>query len=299
MINRWSDHDAAEFLARLTPHWGEPLALRTYTSQLLGAEKGLVLHGGGNTSVKAKRRTLLGAEIPALFVKGSGWDLDRIEPEGFTALDLLPLQALVAMPAIDDAAMVNELLIRRFDAEAPTPSIETLLHAFLPHPYIDHTHADAILALTNQPDGEARIRDALGDGVAILPYVHPGFDLAKAVSACHAAHPDCIGMVLLKHGLLTWGASARESYEATIELVNRAETFIARASKPIARTLRRITTVNVARERYLEVAPRLRGALALPTGNPDLPHARCVLLPVITRETLNLVDAENGPEWAI
>ncbi|MEO5346788.1 MAG: bifunctional aldolase/short-chain dehydrogenase [Magnetococcus sp. YQC-9] len=299
MINRWSDHDAADFLARLTPRWGEPLALRTYTSRLLGAEKGLVLHGGGNTSVKAKRRTLLGSEVAALFVKGSGWDLESIEPEGFTALDLQPLRALEALRDLDDATMVNELLIRRFDAEAPTPSIEALLHAFLPYSYIDHTHADAILALTNQPDGAVRIRAALGDAVAILPYVHPGFALAKAVIACHAAHPGRKGMVLMKHGLITWGASAKEAYEATIELVSRAESWIARDSKPATRTLRRITAINAARERYLEIAPRLRGALALPTGNPDQPHARFVLLPVITRETLNLVDAENGEELTI
>ncbi|MBF0164038.1 MAG: bifunctional aldolase/short-chain dehydrogenase [Magnetococcales bacterium] len=299
MISRWSDHEAAGFLERLSPRWGEPLALRTYTSRLLGADKGLVLHGGGNTSVKAKRRTLLGTEVLALFVKGSGWDLDAIEPEGFTPLDWQPLRALDALPHLDDAAMVNELLIRRFDAEAPTPSIETLLHAFLPHAYIDHTHADAILALTNQPDGQARIRAALGDGVAILPYVHPGFELAKAVAALHAAHPGCKGMVLMKHGLVTWGASAKESYEATIELVSRAENHIAQISKPVSRALRRITAVNAARERYLDLAPRLRGALALPTGDPDHPHARCVLAPVITRETLNLVDAENGPELAI
>ncbi|GAB0057646.1 3-phenylpropionate-dihydrodiol/cinnamic acid-dihydrodiol dehydrogenase [Candidatus Magnetaquicoccaceae bacterium FCR-1] len=299
MINRWSDHDAAETLERLSSRWGEPLALRTYTSRLLGADKGLVLHGGGNTSVKARRRTLLGTEVMALFVKGSGWDLDAIEPEGFTALDWQPLRALDALPHLDDAVMVNELMIRRFDAEAPTPSIETLLHAFLPHAYIDHTHADAILALTNQPDGEARIRAALGDEVAILPYVHPGFELAKAVSILHAAHPGCKGMVLMKHGLVTWGASARESYDATIDLVSRAEAYITRIGKPVSRSLRRVTAVNVARARYLDLAPRLRGALALPTGNPDHPHARCVLVPVITRETLNLVDAENGPELAI
>ncbi|MBF0214797.1 MAG: bifunctional aldolase/short-chain dehydrogenase [Magnetococcales bacterium] len=298
MKNRWSDSEAAAFIARHAPRWGEALALRTYTSRLLGSEKGLVLHGGGNTSVKGVSRTLLNEEIPAIYIKASGWSLETIEPEGHTGLDLSALRPLIRLEHLDDAAMVNVLRARRFDSEAPTPSIEALLHVFLPHAFIDHTHADAILTLTNQPDGVRLIREALGDRVAILPYVHPGFALARAAADLQAASPGCVGMVLMHHGLITWGETARQAYDTTISLVNRAEEFIAKQARA-PKLLRRVTALAVARERYLEAAPVLRGSLAIATDEADHPFQRFILMPVITRETLNLVDSEQGAELAI
>ncbi|MBF0190894.1 MAG: bifunctional aldolase/short-chain dehydrogenase [Magnetococcales bacterium] len=298
MKNRWSETEAAEYRQRHAPRWGERLALRTYSSRLIGAEKELVLHGGGNTSVKASARTLLGEEIEAIYIKASGWNLKTIEPEGHTGLELAALRPLIGLTTLDEAAMINALRVRRLDSEAPTPSIEALLHIFLPHDFIDHTHADAILALSNQPDGEQHLRAALGDRVAILPYVHPGFALAKAVAERQAAAPECVGMVLRHHGLVTWGQSARQSYDATIELVTRAEEYILRHSRA-PKSLRRVTALAAARERYLEAAPLVRGQLAIPTGEADHPFQRFILLPVITRETLNLVDSEQGAERAI
>ncbi|MBF0427697.1 MAG: bifunctional aldolase/short-chain dehydrogenase [Magnetococcales bacterium] len=293
MNNRWSDTEAAACRQHYASQWGEELAMRTYSSRLLGAEKGLVLHGGGNTSVKGRIRTILGQEVPAVFVKASGWNLATIEPEGHPALDLAALQPLSTLAHLDDTAMVNELRIHLFQADAATPSIEALLHVFLPHTFIDHTHADAILTLTNQFNGDRLLREALGMNVLVLPYVHPGFALAKAVAELYATAPHSRAMVLMHHGLITWGKTAQESYATTIDLVTRAETFIAkRAQAP--KNLRRVITLATAQARYLEAAPLLRGKLAIATNNPDQPYQRFLLSPVINREVLNLVDSEAG-----
>jgi len=293
MKNKWSEAEASEFISKYGRKWGVDLALRTYTSRLIGAEKELVLHGGGNTSVKGTFTDILGKPIHAIFVKASGHNLADIEPEGHTGLDLAHLQQLRNLSQLSDGAMVNELLTHRFQAQAARPSIETLMHVFLPPQYIDHTHADVILALTNRVDGEEIVRDALGDEVIVLEYVRPGFSLAKAAAAAFAASPMSKGMVLLKHGLLTWGKTARASYEATIELVTRAEKYLAdRKRNPLkARTT---TSPAEARERYLQVAPILRGLLAVPTGNADWPYQRFILQSLITKEVLNLVDADRG-----
>src|SRR5438132_3347495 len=226
MESRWSDREAAAFVERLAPRWGEDLALRVYTSRLIGKDPDLVMHGGGNTSVKIVHRTLLGDEVEALCVKGSGWDLDSIEPPGFPALDLAWLRRLRKLEALSDEEMVNQLRTHLFDAAAPNPSVETLLHAFLPHTFIDHTHADAILALTNQPDGARLIREALGDRVVVVPYVMPGFRLAKLAAEMFEGKPDADGMVLLKHGLFPFAADARARYERMLEYVDRAESFL-------------------------------------------------------------------------
>jgi rhamnose utilization protein RhaD (predicted bifunctional aldolase and dehydrogenase) len=169
MLNRWNEQDAARAIDTYGPRWGEAVALRTYASRLLGSEPALVLHGGGNASVKAQWRTVTGGEAPALFVKASGFDMATIDPAGHPALDLGQLLRLRRLEALDDAAMVNEVRRALYDAQSPTPSIEALVHAFLPALFIDHTHADAILVLTNQRDGLAFVRDALGASAAVLP----------------------------------------------------------------------------------------------------------------------------------
>src|SRR5438094_6100340 len=226
MKSRWSDGEAREFCDRYGPKWGEPLALRVYTSRLIGKDPDLVMHGGGNTSVKIVQRNLFGDEVEALCVKGSGWDLDSIEPQGFPAIDLSWLRRLRKLEALSDEEMVNQLRTHLFDASAPNPSVETLLHAFLPHTFIDHTHADAILALTNQPDGAELIRNALGKDVVIVPYVMPGFRLGKLAAEMFEGMPAANGMVLLKHGLFTFASDARDRYQRTIEYVDRVETFL-------------------------------------------------------------------------
>ncbi len=298
MKNKWSDSEAAQFIARYGQEWGEDLALRTYTSRLIGREKALVLHGGGNTSVKSTHTNIFGQQMPVLFVKASGYNLAEIQPDGHIGLELSYLQQLRSLKDLSDEAMINELRTHLLRAEAATPSIETLMHAFLPPKYIDHTHSDSILILTNRPKGEGVTRQALGEDVVILPYVRPGFALAKAVARAFEAFPEAVGMVLLKHGLLTWGETARQSYERTIELVNRAEEYL--TSKRLKPLKPRVTTPpELARERYLRIAPLLRGLLALPTGNPDWPYQRFIIQPLITRDSLGLVDSIQGKETAL
>src|SRR3954469_24156941 len=277
MKSRWSDGEAREFSDRYAARSGEALALRVYTSRLIGKDPDLVMHGGGNTSVKIVKRTLLGDEVEALCVKGSGWDLDSVEPPGFPALDLAYLRRLRKLEALSDEEMVNQLRTHLFDASAPNPSVETLLHAFLPQTFIDHTHADAILALTNQPNGGDLVREALGDRVVVVPYVMPGFRLAKLAAEMFEGRKDADAMVLLKHGLFTFSSDARASYERTVECVDRAESFLrfrvrARPPAPVPDS-----AVAAARTRMAQVGPLLRGLLATPSGNPDQPYTRVIL----------------------
>ncbi len=275
MQSRWSDADAQEYCDRYE-EWGAPLALRVYTSRLIGQDPDLVMHGGGNTSVKIVKETVLGEKVDALCVKGSGWDLDSIEPPGLPALALEPLRALRGLPGLSDEEMVNQQRIRLFDSKSPNPSVETLLHAFLPHTFIDHTHADAILALTNQPNGADLVREALGDKLVLVPYVMPGFDLAKLAAELYEKEPEAEGMVLLKHGLFTFGDDARSSYERTIEVVDRAERFLEKRAKAIS-VAGSVSSVDEAKQRAAIIAPLLRGLLATPTPRADQPYRRMVL----------------------
>lgn len=216
----WNDREAASFDGLL--------AQRVYTSRLLGRDHDLVLHGGGNTSVKIREPNIFGEDEDILYVKGSGWDLETIEPQGFAPLRLDRVVRLSKLPALSDTRMVQELRAAMTDPGAPAPSVETILHAILPFPFVDHTHADALMAVTNTDDGEARVREIYGERVVVLPYIMPGFDLARAAAERfpHESGPSTIGMVLLKHGFFSFGATARESYERMIELANRAEEYL-------------------------------------------------------------------------
>jgi len=277
--SRWNDGEAEAAVVRHGARHGEALALRVYSSRLIGVEPSLVLHGGGNTSLKASYTTLLGDTVECLYVKGSGASLDRVEPRDFPALDLAHLRRLRALDALSDEQMVNELRTHLFDASAPNPSVEALLHAFLPHRYVDHSHADAVLALTNQPDGEALVREALEGRVAVLPYIMPGFPLAKAVAEIAAKEASAIGIVLAKHGLFTFGETARESYERHVALVDACERFAAARARASGRSGVELVAVpeDVARARVARAAPLLRGLLAEPSGDADTPWRRVVM----------------------
>ncbi len=220
MKSLWSDAEAAQFTG--------PLGPRVYTSRLLGRDRSLVLHGGGNTSVKLRENNLFGEEEEVLYVKGSGWDLETIEPAGFTPVALAYVRKLAALPQLPDPQMVNELNTHMLRAGAPSPSVETILHAILPHKYVDHTHADAVLSVSNAPQGEKRIREIYGERVVVIPYIMAGFDLAAycAREFPRQAGKGTVGMVLLSHGIFSFGADARESYELMIELVSMAEEYL-------------------------------------------------------------------------
>jgi rhamnose utilization protein RhaD (predicted bifunctional aldolase and dehydrogenase)/NAD(P)-dependent dehydrogenase (short-subunit alcohol dehydrogenase family) len=252
MRSAWSDDDARAAVAR-HPGCTEDLALRVYTSRLIGAEPALVLHGGGNTSVKTDLLDDLGQPTRVVLIKGSGWDLASIEPPGFPAVRLRPLQALRALDSLDDEAMVNAVRTRMLDASAPNPSVEALLHAFLPHKFIDHSHADAVLSVVDQPGSDERAREVFGPDFAIVPYIMPGFALAKLAAEIYEQHPTCLGLVLLRHGLFTFGETARVSYERHIAAVTRAEAYLAPRRVQIS--------VPAQTVDYAALAPTLRGLL--------------------------------------
>ena len=257
MESRWSEEEAQSYVERYAGSYNADIALRVYSSRLIGREPALVLHGGGNTSVKTRLRDDLGDEIDVLCVKGSGSDLSDLEPRGLPALRLNPLVALRKLGELSDEAMVNAQRTRMLDASAPNPSVETLLHAFLPHKYIDHSHADAILAMVDQPDAEAICREHFGAKLAIVPYIMPGFALAKLAAEVFERDRRVEGMLLLKHGLFTFASSARESYERHIRAVQIAENF---AEKRRYWSGRGSVPPTDAYD-YGDLAPHLRGLL--------------------------------------
>ena len=224
MKSLWSDSEADGFVARYAEKGvGRDLALRVYTTRLLGGDPRLVLHGGGNSSVKTVARDLLGDEVEVLCVKGSGWDMGNIEPQGLPAVRLAPLRALRRLERLSDEDMVNAQRGNLLDSAAPNPSVETLLHAFLPAKFVDHTHSTAVLALTDQPEGEALCREVYGSRLALVPYIMPGFALAKKAAEIFEREPRAEGLILLKHGIFTLGGTAREAYERMVEMVTLAE----------------------------------------------------------------------------
>ena len=259
MESRWSDAEAKRAVAHYAERGvGEDLALRTYSARLLGSDWRLVLHGGGNTSVKTKMRDVYGDEVRVLCVKGSGWDLATIEPEGHPAVRLEPLLRLRSLEKLTDEDMVSVQRANLLDSAAPNPSVETLLHAFLPHKFVDHTHSVAAVSIADQPEAEEICRRIYGERIACVPYVLPGFGLAKAAASAFEANPHVEGLMLIKHGIFSFGETAREAYERMIELVTLAENHIAASAKPRAKHEPR------AREKGPEKAelfPILRGAL--------------------------------------
>jgi rhamnose utilization protein RhaD (predicted bifunctional aldolase and dehydrogenase)/NAD(P)-dependent dehydrogenase (short-subunit alcohol dehydrogenase family) len=220
MQSLWNENIAAACIG--------DLPLRVYTSRLLGRDKSLVMHGGGNTSVKIHQPDLFRRDLELLYVKGSGWDLETIQPEGFSPVKMSALLELAMLETLSDMQMANELRCAMTDASAPAPSVEAILHAIIPYKFVDHTHADAVIAVTNTSDGRKCIEEIFGGRVVIIPYVMPGFKLARlcAERFPQEATAQTEGMILLKHGIFTFGETARESYERMIALVDEAEHYL-------------------------------------------------------------------------
>jgi rhamnose utilization protein RhaD (predicted bifunctional aldolase and dehydrogenase)/NAD(P)-dependent dehydrogenase (short-subunit alcohol dehydrogenase family) len=259
MKSQWNDDAARQAVdAYGAKGVGEDIALRVYTTRLLGRDPLLVLHGGGNTSVKTRARDDLGHEHAVIAVKGSGADMADIEPWGLPAVKLEPLLKLRALEALSDEAMVNVQRLNLLDSAAPNPSVETLLHAFLPHKFVDHTHAAAVLSLVDQPDGEALAREVYDGRMGIVPYIAPGFGLAKEAARVFEEKPDVAGLILHKHGIFTFGDSAREAYERMIEMVSLAESRL-RQGRPVVFPARPLAATAAA----AEIAPIIRGAAAV------------------------------------
>jgi len=258
MRSAWVYRDADAAIAR----YGDvprDLALRVYTTRLLGSDPRLVLHGGGNTSLKTRVTDLNGDAVDVLCVKGSGWDMATIEPPGLPAVRLAPLKRLRARDAMSDEDFARVPRANLIDPTAPAPSVELLLHAFMPAKFIDHTHAGAVLSLTDQPNGEDLCREVYGGRLGIVPYVMPGFGLARKAADVFDADPRVEGLILHKHGIFTFGADAREAYERMIELVTRAEERVARGRKVLSPA-----TLPQPIAPLADVAPIVRGACSLP-----------------------------------
>ncbi|MBQ9353676.1 bifunctional aldolase/short-chain dehydrogenase [Phyllobacterium sp.] len=227
MKNLWNDKEAEDMVAVYAAKGiNRDLALRTYTTRLLGSVPQLVLHGGGNTSVKTTVKDLIGDEWDVLCVKGSGWDMGVIEPAGLPAVKVAPLLKARKLSKLSDEDMVTLQRANLIDPASPNPSVEALLHAFIPHKFVDHTHSTAILAIADQAESRALSEKIFGSKMGFVPYVMPGFDLAKRAAEVFDADPTVDGLILDKHGIFTFGATAREAYDRMIHYVSLAETYV-------------------------------------------------------------------------
>ena len=264
MKNLWNDLEAEALVETYAKKGVErDLALRVYTTRLLGGDPRLVLHGGGNTSVKLEASDLVGDRWPVLHVKGSGWDMGVIEPQGLPAVKLAPLLKARALESLSDEDMVALQRANLIDPSSPNPSVETLLHAFLPQKFVDHTHSTAVLAIVDQGDeSEPLIRKVFGPKMGYVPYIKPGFDLAKAAAEIYEQDPSVEGLILDKHGIFTFADTAKDAYDRMIHYVTVAEDYIA------ANTINRLVPVALP-ERLpdpAEIAPMLRGVVAMRHG---------------------------------
>jgi rhamnose utilization protein RhaD (predicted bifunctional aldolase and dehydrogenase)/NAD(P)-dependent dehydrogenase (short-subunit alcohol dehydrogenase family) len=290
MKSQWNDDEARRAVEAYGAEGvNEDIALRVYTTRLIGRDPLLVLHGGGNTSVKTRAVDDLGQEHDVIAVKGSGADMAEIEPWGLPAVKLGPLREMRGLDALSDEAMVNCQRLNLLDAAAPNPSVETLLHAFLPHKFVDHAHAAAVLSLVDQPDGVALAREVYNGRMGIVPYIAPGFDLAKVAADVFDEKPDVEGLILHKHGIFTFGDTARDAYERMIEMVSLAESRL-RQGRPV---VFQGANLPAAPASAAEIAPILRGACAI-----HRPGQEPVRFIAEYRSSPAVLDYVNGAELA-
>ena len=262
MKSQWSDEEAARYVTRYAQQGvNADIALRVYTSRLLGRDPALVLHGGGNTSVKTTVPDALGRPTDVLCVKGSGWDMAEIEPAGHPAVRLGPIVELRVLEKLSDEDMVNVQRCNLLDSNAPNPSVETLLHAFLPHKFIDHTHSIGVLSVADQPNGGDLCRELYGKRMDYVPYIMPGFLLAKKAAEVYEADPSVEGLILEKHGIFTFGDDAKQAYERMITHVTTAEERLQKSRKKV------FTPAALPKQcaSAATIAPILRGLLAKDT----------------------------------
>jgi rhamnose utilization protein RhaD (predicted bifunctional aldolase and dehydrogenase)/NAD(P)-dependent dehydrogenase (short-subunit alcohol dehydrogenase family) len=295
MKSAWVDSDAR----KAVDYWaktgvGAELAQRIYSTRLLGRDPKLVLHGGGNTSVKTRVKDLFGDDADVLCVKGSGWDMANIEPAGMPAVRLEHLRRLRSCAALSDADMVRAQRAALIDPQAPNPSVEALLHAFLPHKFVDHTHATAILSLIDQPDSETLCQETFGNRLGFVPYIMPGFALAKKAADVFEKNPAVEGLILDKHGIFTVGSDAREAYERMIEFVTLAEDRLRKKGNA------KLVSVSLPDRlaSLLEVAPIVRGACALRDAFGEGAHKRQIVDFRTSDTILNYVTGKEVMRYA-
>jgi rhamnose utilization protein RhaD (predicted bifunctional aldolase and dehydrogenase)/NAD(P)-dependent dehydrogenase (short-subunit alcohol dehydrogenase family) len=295
MKSAWVERDAKAAV----DHWAKSgvaadLALRVYSTRLLGRDPKLVLHGGGNTSVKTRVKDLLGEDAEVLCVKGSGWNMANIEPAGMPAVRLEPLRKLRARTTMPDEDMVRVQRAGLVDPQAPNPSVETLLHAFVPHKFVDHTHATAILSLIDQADSEVLCTQTFGNRLGFVPYIMPGFALAKKAAEVFEKNPNVDGLILDKHGIFTFGNDAREAYERMIEFVTLAENHLRKKGNAQFARARVPDQIAAASE----VAPIIRGACTLRNAFGEGAHKRLILNFLSNDMILNYVSGQDVARYA-
>ncbi|MFH1911577.1 MAG: bifunctional aldolase/short-chain dehydrogenase [Pseudomonadota bacterium] len=297
MNNAWIETEANDFIKTHGAEWGNEIALLAYATRLVGSRPDLAMHGGGNTSLKGMVTTLAGDDVAALFVKASGVAMDTITPSGFVCLDHAYLKKLRTVSSFTDETMAGEFRMRMLKPGDALSSIETLMHAFIDRTAVVHTHPTAILTLTNRSRGEETIVAALGGGVGVVPYVSSGLALGRAVADELDRGKDNPAIVVMHHGLITWGASPKQAYDHTIEMVNRAEEYI-RDSRRRIFSLNTATAIETARKRYTKIAPLLRGLLSPASDDPDNPYKKMLLAPLISREALEFLDSPRARDLA-
>ena len=259
MKNNWSKKIAKDYIKKYKKlGFSEDLALRVYTTRLLGRNKELVLHGGGNTSVKTLIKDIDGKNYDVLCVKGSGWDMADIEPPGLPAVKLKPLLSLKNKKYLSDEDMVAFQKRNLIDIKSPNPSVETFLHAFLPFKFVDHTHADAIMNITNRPGGLELCKKIFGKKTSIVPYVMPGFMLAKKVNEVYSKNPNIECLILMNHGIFTFSDSCKEAYDLMIKYVSKAEKAVKKLKSKKIKQIKKFNT----RFNTHEIAPIIRGLLS-------------------------------------
>lgn len=268
-----------------------PVADLLYVTRLLGGEPDLALHGGGNTSVKTSLKNIFGEEVPALFVKASGADMATAGRDDLVPMDLAFLFKMRSLESLSDELMAEEFRLHLLRPSSRLPSLETLMHAFIPEKIVLHTHPSAILALVNREKGEALAKEALGHEVGILPYTRAGFELAAAVEKAYAK--ELKGLILLQHGLTTWADDPQTAYDRMIEIVSKAEEIIAPKSSRRLKS-RPAVPPDLQKKYYRDIAPRLRGLLARQTQDPDNPFKTRIILPIIDEDANRIISSEKG-----
>jgi rhamnose utilization protein RhaD (predicted bifunctional aldolase and dehydrogenase) len=292
MKNQWNDSNEQSYISYHSgkyhhdPDTEKEILRQAYATTLLGADNGLAMHGGGNTSIKVGIVDEFGKEKRALYVKATGTPLDLFEPEYFVVMDLEFLEKLKSGGAIDDSDMASEFKKHQLIRTERLPSIESLMHAFIPAKIVDHSHPEALLKIANRAGGEALLAECFGGGLAVIPYARMGYDLASAVSSAAERNPGCKGVAIVHHGLVVWGGKARDVYDLTIEIVNRAESFL--ASMPSKRiTLGAKVPAGESEENYRKAAPLIKKALGVDG------------ISLVLLNTVDVMELINSPEAGI
>ena len=294
MFSKWSNKEFSQMKSNnLFQGVNEDVALCVYVTRLIGRNPDLVLHGGGNTSVKTTSDDMYGDEEAVLCVKGSGWDMAEILPAGLPPVRLPPLQKLQSLESVSDEDMVNCVRSNLLDSASPTPSVETLSHAFLPHKFVNHSHATAILSVTNQENGEELCKDIFGQKMGIVPYIMPGFDLAKRTLEVFQQDPDVDGLILLNHGIFTFADDAKTSYEYMIDAISVAEKKLATGKRHAFKSV----SVTPRLKNVSSLAPIIRGVCVSQgerIGNEKVDLRNKLILE--SRTTDRILEFVNGKE---